>query len=123
MTQLLQQELRIIKAGQLAAAATGADGLRRTVALVSDKVGVNNLTMSVVASPPGTVTGNHNHGSYEITAYVLAGRSLFRWGQDRQMEVEAGDFVLVPAGVTHSEETLGDQDFVVVTARVDVASS
>ena len=61
-----------------------------------------------------------HHGSDEAFA-VLAGRLTVLVGTERRL-LEAGDFVLVPAGTTHTFATVGDDPvsvLAVMTPEVD----
>jgi len=46
----------------------------------------------------------------EHEQYVLGGRARVVIG-DKTIEAEAGDVLLIPAGVPHSYETLGDESY------------
>jgi len=48
--------------------------------------------------------------SVEHEQYVLGGRARVRIG-DTTFEASAGDVLLIPAGVPHSYETLGDEPY------------
>lgn len=48
--------------------------------------------------------------SVEHEQYVLSGRALVKIG-DKTFEAEAGDILLIPAGVAHSYETIGDETY------------
>jgi quercetin dioxygenase-like cupin family protein len=64
--------------------------------------------------PPGTRFAAHSHGSDKIDA-VLSGR--FRLGLGtRDVVLEAGDRLFVPAGVVHTAEVVGDEAVVSLDA-------
>jgi len=46
----------------------------------------------------------------EHEQYVLSGRARVRLG-DETVEAKAGDVLLIPAGVAHSYETVGDEAY------------
>lgn len=48
--------------------------------------------------------------SVEHEQYVLAGRALVKIGNE-EFEAGAGDVLLIPAGVAHSYETVGDETY------------
>lgn len=48
--------------------------------------------------------------SVEHEQYVLSGRALVKIG-DETFEAGAGDVLLIPAGVPHSYETVGDETY------------
>lgn len=48
--------------------------------------------------------------SVEHEQYVLSGRALVQIG-DETFEAKAGDVLLIPAGLSHSYKTLGDEAY------------
>ena len=54
---------------------------------------------------PGARTGIHHHGPQETVVYVLEGEALVEWGErgEHSATVRAGDFLHVPAWLTHRE--------------------
>lgn len=46
----------------------------------------------------------------EHEQYVISGSALVQIG-DKKVKAEAGDIFLIPAGVPHSYETLGDESY------------
>ncbi len=46
----------------------------------------------------------------EHEQYVISGRALVQIG-DKRVEAKAGDIFLIPSGVAHSYETLGDESY------------
>lgn len=46
----------------------------------------------------------------EHEQYVISGRALVQIG-DKKVEAKAGDIFLIPAGVAHSYETIGDESY------------
>src|SRR5205823_10584961 len=54
---------------------------------------------------PGSRTGIHHHGEQETIAYVLSGICEIRWGErgDSVARAKAGDFIHVPAFLSHME--------------------
>ena len=48
--------------------------------------------------------------SIEHEQYVLSGRALVQIG-DETFEAKAGDILLIPAGLSHSYKTLGDEAY------------
>ncbi len=57
--------------------------------------------------PPGTYFPDHKHDVDKIDA-VLSGRFRIRM-QNQEVILEAGDSVVIPRGVVHSAEVLGDE--------------
>lgn len=67
---------------------------------------------------PGTRIPPHTH-SADTVAYLAAGRAVFRCGDDLQEvhHLSAGDWLFVPAGQVHSEETPEDSEADFLYAR------
>jgi quercetin dioxygenase-like cupin family protein len=64
--------------------------------------------------PPGTVFPSHDHAVDKIDG-VLSGRLLMRMDGET-ICLEAGDMLVVPRGVAHSAEVLGDEPVVSLDA-------
>ena len=56
-------------------------------------------------SEPGTVSGWHHHGDYDVYGYIASGLAEFEGGPDgkEKISLETGDFFLVPAHTIHRE--------------------
>lgn len=69
---------------------------------------------------PGGRIPNHRHDSIEHAQVVLEGRMVLEL-DGRMVEAGAGDFILIPAGVSHAYENRGDAavSFVCVVPRTD----
>ena len=64
--------------------------------------------------PPGTVFPAHTHGVHKIDG-VLSGRFLMRM-EGESIVLQEGDMLVVPRGVVHSAEVVGDQSVVSLDA-------
>lgn len=64
-------------------------------------------TLAFTTLEPGHTARPHSH-PHEQIVYVLAGELLFVVG-DEEVVVRAGDMLVVPPGVEHWAETLGDE--------------
>jgi len=67
----------------------------------------------------GASTGWHHHGSNTTVFYMLSGLLTVEHGED-SVEIataEAGDFVVVPAGVVHREIVSSDEPVEAVVMR------
>lgn len=55
--------------------------------------------------PGGLQTGLHNHGTQELTVYVLSGQGRIRWGERLEFaaDIAPGDFVYFAPLVPHEE--------------------
>ena len=78
------------------------------VGISGSTVGSQGLSMHLVVIPPGAKADPQIHVGYETGIYVLEGRVLTRWGQNRENETvsESGEFLFVPPGVPHEAENL-----------------
>jgi quercetin dioxygenase-like cupin family protein len=70
------------------------------------------MMMALNATLPGHNVPTHSH-PHEQIGMVYRGRAILRIG-DEEREVRPGDFYCIPAGVPHSDTTLGDEPFVML---------
>jgi quercetin dioxygenase-like cupin family protein len=61
---------------------------------------------------PGTVSGWHNHGDYEVYGYVVSGTARLETGPGGRdsFSADAGDFFTVPPHTVHRELNSSDTD-------------
>ena len=54
---------------------------------------------------PGTISGWHHHGDYEVYGYVVSGMARFENGSEEKdaISVESGNFFHVPPHTIHRE--------------------
>lgn len=72
--------------------------------------------------PGGLQTGLHNHGTQELTVFVLSGRGRIRWGERLEFaaDIAPGDFVYFAPLVPHEEINLDpDQPLEFLVVRSD----
>ncbi len=123
MEVLIEPGISVRKKNEVILGAPAADGIRRGSMFLPSQAGdqrdLSQLYLTRIVTPPGNKTGWHHHGQCEIVAYVISGRSHFFWGIDGKQEaiLEPGDSFRVAPGAIHAEQTLGDEDFVLVAAR------
>lgn len=81
----------------------GKQGFDYGGALSSESVGSAGICMHLLTIPPGAQAKAHLHENHETAIYVVQGKSAMWYGEklDRHMEVEAGDFLYIPAGMPH----------------------
>jgi uncharacterized RmlC-like cupin family protein len=96
-------------------AAPGYPGITRELAFQSDSA------LQVRVRGDGlAATGWHHHGDREVFGYLVKGRARFDFGPggSESVEVEAGGFFRVPAGLVHRDVNPIDeeQEFVLVFA-------
>ena len=70
------------------------------------------MMMALNATLPGHTVPTHSH-PHEQVGMVYSGRAILRIGHEER-EVEQGDFYCIPAGVPHSDTTLGDEPFIML---------
>jgi quercetin dioxygenase-like cupin family protein len=70
------------------------------------------MMMALNATLPGHSVPTHSH-PHEQIGMVYRGRAVLRIG-DEEREVGPGEFYRIPAGVPHSDTTLGDEPFVML---------
>lgn len=83
-----------------------------------EQTGAPELLVGRFASAPGFEVPPHHH-TCDTIAYLIRGRALFRIGDDLSevLEMQPGEYVYVPAGVIHTEETVGDDEAEFILAR------
>src|SRR5437870_11395158 len=98
-------EVRVIKPLQLDHDTPQTNGMRRLAAISHVLVGSEALWAGIMLAEPDTASAVHHHGPQETVVYVLSGQSKVRWGSrlDREVDLEAGDFLFIPPYVPHQE--------------------
>jgi uncharacterized RmlC-like cupin family protein len=97
--------VRVVKPLQMAFNTLQGSGVRRLEAVSHDLVGSEKLWAGVMLAEPNTAGSVHHHGPLETVVYLAAGRGRLRWGRrlEREAELEAGDFLLIPPYEPHQE--------------------
>ena len=83
--------------------------------------GSRQLSMNRIVLKPGTRGLRHQHQGAETLIYVLEGtaRTLIGLRGEVVVDNQAGDFLLIPAGVWHQPINLSDQPVIAIEARAD----
>ncbi len=68
-----------------------------------------NFAMRNFTIAPGGHMPLHTN-TVEHEQYVISGKALVTVGE-KQFEAQAGDILMIPAGVAHSYETIGDESY------------
>ncbi|MBP3961879.1 cupin domain-containing protein [Paenibacillus lignilyticus] len=100
----------------------GKQGFDYQEAISAESVGSTGLCMHLLTIPPGGRAKAHLHENHESSIYVLSGRAGMWYGDrlEQHMEVEAGDFMYIPAGVPHLPYNRSDSEVCsAVIARTD----
>lgn len=81
-----------------------SSGMQRGEAFAHDGVWAG-----FAAFPPGASTGWHHHGDYATYAYITSGAMTVEFGPNggEAVQVNAGDFVFIPARLVHRETVSG----------------
>jgi uncharacterized RmlC-like cupin family protein len=112
-------DIRVIRApGPKADEATGFE---YHAGIVAETVGSEKLALQLVRIQPGVRSQAHSHGDHESAVYVLEGEVVTWFGDEllKHATARPGDFVFIPAGVTHVAANYGDVDAVALVARSD----
>jgi uncharacterized RmlC-like cupin family protein len=97
--------VEIVKPLQFDDRTAQTNGMLRLEAISNRLVGSKALWAGVMLAEPNTASSVHHHGPLETVIYVLSGESKVRWGRrlEHEVELEPGDFVLIPPYVAHQE--------------------
>ncbi|MEP7292893.1 MAG: cupin domain-containing protein [Chloroflexota bacterium] len=102
-------------------------GLVREFGVSSATTTTQHLSMAYGMVPAGSKSTRHYH-PFETAVYVISGkaRSFFGPNDERWVDVAAGDFIYIPAGMIHSTENTGDTPVEYILSRAapeDIAIS
>jgi uncharacterized RmlC-like cupin family protein len=84
--------------------------------------GAQGICMHLLTIPPGGRAKAHLHEEHETALYVLSGAARMWYGEglSKVLEVSAGDFLYIPAGVPHLPVNLSETEpATAVVARTD----
>jgi uncharacterized RmlC-like cupin family protein len=86
--------------------------MTRAEAISGRTVGAQQLWMGKAIAPAGKVSAVHHHAAGETAIYVLRGRVTLFFGEGlrERLEVQAGDYLFVPAWAIHAEGNLSGED-------------
>jgi quercetin dioxygenase-like cupin family protein len=77
--------------------------------LASRELTRTELTVGRVTIKAGTSNPRHSHPNCDEVLYLLGGRLEHSVGDD-SLVLEAGDTLVVPAGVNHNARNVGEED-------------
>ena len=84
--------------------------------LASQKIGnAKGLTLGRVVIKAGTSNPKHSHPNCEEALYLLQGRLEHTIG-DESVTLEAGDTIVLDAGIPHNAASIGDEDADMIVA-------
>jgi uncharacterized RmlC-like cupin family protein len=93
------------------------DGVEVVVAVSAETVGSPGLWFGRFTTEPGVKIPPHYH-TCDTAAYLVRGRCAFDIDGGR-LEMAPGDFLYVPKGAVHTEETVGNETAELIFARDD----
>jgi uncharacterized RmlC-like cupin family protein len=81
----------------------GNQGFDYQAVISAQSVGPSGLCMHLLSIPSGGKARAHFHENHETAIYVLRGCAAmgYRETLEEHLEVKAGDFLYIPAGVPH----------------------
>lgn len=111
-------ECRLIRGGT---GFRGKQGLDYFSGISAESTGAQAICMHLLEMPPGASAKPHYHEAHETAIFVLEGVAEMRHGPELEhvMEAGAGDFIFIPAGVSHQPYNPGDAPVRAVIARTD----
>ncbi|HEV2359009.1 MAG TPA: cupin domain-containing protein [bacterium] len=91
---------RVVRSGE---AYQGKQGLTYLRGLTGATVGSNAFCMTVLVLQPGARAQMYLHRGIETAAYIMEGRAEMFFGPQLEdhVNVEAGDYLYIPADVAH----------------------
>jgi uncharacterized RmlC-like cupin family protein len=101
---------------------SGAQGFDYFEGISAETAGARGLCMRRLQIPPGGSARPHLHEHHETAIYVFRGLAEMRYGEglSEQLEVRAGQFLFIPAGMPHQPYNPSDRDpCIAVLARTD----
>ncbi len=100
---------------------SGKQGLSYFSGISKESAASEHLCMHIVTIPPGGSARPHYHEAHESAIFVLEGTSEMRHGPNLEhvMQIKAGDFCYIPAGVPHQPYNPTDKPVRAVIARTD----
>jgi uncharacterized RmlC-like cupin family protein len=99
----------------------GLQGLTYSTGVYADNVGARGLCMHLLRIPPGGRAKAHKHERHESAIYLISGEAMVFHGEGlrERLDMQAGDFLYLPAGVPHLPINPGTVEAVAVLARTD----
>lgn len=99
----------------------GAQGLTYFAGVSAQNVGAQALCMHLLKMQPGARAHAHLHEKHETAIYLIAGRAAMIYGPqlEHHLEMKAGEFLYIPAGVPHLPYNPFAEEAVAVLSRTD----
>ena len=99
----------------------GRQGLTYGEGVFADNTGARGICLHVLRIPPGGRAKAHLHASHETAIHLIEGAvSVFHGqGLKHRTEMEAGDYLYIPADCPHVPVNTGSIEAFAVLARTD----
>ena len=101
---------------------SGVQGFDYFEGISAETAGSRGVCLLRLEIPPGGAAEPHLHEDHETAIFIISGRSGMDYGEGlaRRLEVGAGDFLYIPAGMPHRPFNLSaDEPCIAVLARTD----
>jgi uncharacterized RmlC-like cupin family protein len=118
---MMAETCTIIRANA-AASYEGKQGLSYFEGISAQNSPAQAICMHLLHVPPGERSKAHKHADHETTIYVLSGKARMWYGErlEHIVDVQAGDFLYIPADVPHMHINSSDTEMLTaVIARTD----
>ena len=100
----------------------GKQGLTYGEGVFSENTGAEKICLHRLRIPPGGRANAHLHANHETAIYLISGRVTVLHGRGLRQrdEMQAGDYMYIPANVPHLPINASEtEDAVAVLARTD----
>ncbi|MFO7633516.1 MAG: ClbS/DfsB family four-helix bundle protein [Caldilinea sp.] len=99
----------------------GVQGLTYFSGVSAQNVGARALCMHLLKMPPGARARAHLHDDHETAIYLISGKAAMLYGPqlEHHLEMNAGEFLYIPAGAPHLPYNPFDQEAIAVLSRTD----
>jgi uncharacterized RmlC-like cupin family protein len=100
---------------------SGAQGFDYFAGICAETAASRGICMHLLEIPPGASARPHLHEAHETAIYVISGRAemVYGPGLTEHLEVRAGQFLYIPAGMPHRPFNPGEEPCVALLARTD----
>ncbi|KAI1400937.1 RmlC-like cupin [Hypoxylon fuscum] len=109
------QPVLLTKASAIQPSGGQTEGMIRSNAIV-DKC--DGICATHMLAKPHTASAVHHHGEQDTVVYAVQGRgTVVSEGGEKRVDLEPGDYALIPAFMEHQEVNDGDEDVVWTIVR------
>ncbi|KAI1442988.1 RmlC-like cupin [Annulohypoxylon stygium] len=109
------QPVHLTKASSITQSGGQTEGMIRSNAIV-DKC--DGICATHMLAKPHTASAVHHHGEQDTVVYAVKGRgTVVSEGGTKRVDLEPGDYALIPAFMEHQEVNDGDEDVIWTIVR------